>query len=243
MAYRSRPVVLFEGGAIPDSLGRRAAKLEVELCPNVEFLTLSGPALLVGPIDYMDAGFAPGRSGFVEYLPSDMICPLSQNLVDVAAAGGLCLSASTAALMNQDAAQGFCAALAQRFPDIADKMVELAVCEAIGNAVIHGNLGLKSDLRHSRDGLVEFNACIVERLADPTLAARRVEVTVTALAGGGGEIIVKDDGDGFDFDKEMAKPLDAAAKSGRGLGLIRKISSAVFGRDGGRTLIMQFRPD
>ncbi|MCA1906898.1 MAG: ATP-binding protein, partial [Magnetospirillum sp.] len=105
----------------------------------------------------------------------------------------------------------------------------------------HGNLGLASDLRHSLAGLAEFNQRIAKSVADPTMAARRVRLTAWPM-GQGVEVRVSDDGDGYDLDAELAKPVDVAAKSGRGLGLIRKVSNEVRGEDGGRTLCMRFNP-
>lgn len=238
----SCPVVLFEGGDVPDSLAYRAAKLGVMAYPNVEFLDIVGARMLVAPIGLMAAGFAKDFRGFVEYRSADQVCPLTKDMVDAVAAGGLCLSASTASLLACDPAQVFCAAIVRQVPAIGGMMAELAVAEAIGNAIIHGNLGLKSDLRHSLAGLVEFNGRIAEQLQDPTLAARRVRMIALPYGGNGVEIRVSDDGDGFDVEQELCKPLETAAKSGRGLGLIRKISNHIEGANGGRTLIMRFLP-
>lgn len=235
-----RPVILFDGDDIPDVIARGAARLGAEICPNIEFLHLNGPSLMVGAFHRADAAFSAGYGGFVEYRAADPLCPVTRVLLDAVAMGGLCLSASTQALMEQDMVQAFCAAVKQRFPASAPMMVELAVAEAMGNAVIHGNLGLKSDLRHSLDGLSEFNARIEQSLADPTLAGRRVTMTALPFDQGGVEIIVSDNGDGFDFDQEMNKPCEAAAKSGRGLGLIRKVCSELSYRDAGTTLVMRF---
>lgn len=234
-------VILFEGGGVPDSLAYRAAKLGVEACPNVEFLEVQAIRVLMAPIAMVGAGLRKGFSGFIEYRPCDQFCPLSADLVDAVEQGGLCLSASTASLLNNDPAQKFCQAVISRFPNMDSMRLELAVAEACGNAVIHGNLGLASDLRHSLAGLAEFNERIATRVADPTMAARRVRLTAWPM-GAGVEIRVSDDGDGYDLDAELAKPVDVAAKSGRGLGLIRKVSTDVRGEDGGRTLCMRFDP-
>jgi len=236
------PVILFEGGDVPDSLAYRAGKLGAEAYPNVEFLDVAGPRILMAPIGCMGAGFAPDFRGFIEYRATDHACPLTQVMVDAVAAGGLCLSASTASLLACDPAQAFCAAVLRLVPAIDGMMVELAVAEAVGNAVIHGNLGLKSDLRHSLAGLVEFNGRIAEQLRDPTLAARRVQMIALPYGDNGVEIQVSDDGDGFDVEHELEKPLEVGAKSGRGLALIRKVSAHIEGAHGGRTLVMRFLP-
>jgi len=234
-------VILYEGGAIPDSLADRAAKLGVEVCPNVEFLEFPAVRVLMAPMSMAATGLSNGFSGFIEIRGSDQLCPLSADLVEAVQQGGLCLSASTASLISHDPAQKFCQAVARRFPRLDAMRLELAVAEACGNAVIHGNLGLASDLRHSLAGLVEFNERIAKRVADPIMAARRVRMTAWPQ-GEAVEIRVSDEGDGYDLDAELAKPVDVAAKSGRGLGLIRKVSAAVRGEDGGRSLCMRFEP-
>lgn len=234
-------VVLFEGGAVPDSLAYRAAKLGVEACPNVEFLDIPAIRLLMAPISMAACGLRNGFSGFIEYRSCDPLCPLTEDLVAAVQQGGLCLSASTASLLGADPVQHFCRAVLGRFPRLDSMRLELALAEACGNAVIHGNLGLASDLRHSLAGLAEFNQRIAKSVADPTMAARRVRLTAWPL-GQGVEVRVSDDGDGYDLDAELAKPVDVAAKSGRGLGLIRKVSHGVRGTDGGRTLCMRFEP-
>ncbi|MGE4280045.1 MAG: ATP-binding protein [Magnetospirillum sp.] len=234
-------VILFEGGRIPDSLAYRAAKLGVEACPNVEFLDFPATRVMMAPMSMVAMGLRNGFSGFIEYRPSDQMCPLNADLVQAVENGGLCLSASTESLLYNDPAHKFCEAVLARFPKLDVMRVELAVAEACGNAVIHGNLGLASDLRHSLAGLAEFNDRIAARVADPTMAARRVRLTAWPM-GESVEIRVSDDGDGYDLDAELAKPVDVVAKSGRGLGLIRKVSAAVRGLDGGRTLCMRFDP-
>lgn len=235
-----RPVILFEGGDVPASLAYRAGKLGVDACPHVEFLDIPAPCVLMAPLPLLETGFTGGLRGFIEYRAEDAVCPLSAEAVEAVAQGGLCLSACTTSMLSSDPAQVFCAAVRKIAPAIGDMMIELALAEALGNSIIHGNLGLQSDLRHSLAGLVEFNTRLAQRLADPTLASRRVTVTAIPLQREGISISVTDDGDGFDIDHELKKPVDVAAKSGRGLGLIRKVSSEIEGSNGGRTLTMRF---
>ena len=232
-------VILFEGGEVPDSLAYRAAKLGVEACPNVERLSIHANRILMAPMAMVASGLQNGFSGFIEYRSCDLVCPLSADLIAAVESGGLCLSASTASLLHSDPAQKFCQAVINRFPGLDPMRLELAVAEACGNAIIHGNLGLASDLRHSLAGLAQFNERVATHAADPIMAARRVRLTAWP-PGDGVEIRVSDDGDGYDLDAEMAKPVDVAAKSGRGLGLIRKVCARIHGTDGGRTLCMRF---
>lgn len=234
-------VVLFDGGKVPDGLVHRADRLGVEVCPNVEFLEPSGPRVLMAPMTMVGQGLAAGFQGFVEHRAADLACPLCAELVEAVEQGGVCLSASTASLLENDPVRQFCQAAGRLAPALDVTLMELGLAEAVGNAIVHGNLGLQSDLRHSLAGLVEFNQRIAERTADPTLAARRVRITARP-AGAGLEIRVSDDGAGYDLQAELARPLDVAAKSGRGLGLIRKLCAQVRGENGGRTLCMLFQP-
>ena len=79
-----------------------------------------------------------------------------------------------------------------------------------------------------------------ERLADPALAGRRIEVNVTDFGPDHLAIAVSDQGRGFDLDACLARGINTDAKSGRGLGLIRKACASVLAEDGGSTLVMTF---
>lgn len=114
-------------------------------------------------------------------------------------------------------------ALAERLPmeegALAD--MEIATQEAIGNAVLHGNLGLPTLRAVDPSDLERRIAEIESRLKEPAFARRRVTVacdwTDSTLW-----IDVVDEGEGFE---ESALPTsDIAAGGGRGLGMIRRLA-------------------
>ena len=115
--------------------------------------------------------------------------------------------------------------------------VSVALREAIVNAMLHGNLGMSSDLKEAdpdaHDRLAE------ERRNLPPYRERRVRVTMTEKPG---EVtyVVSDDGPGFDLGT-VPDPTDLAnleRTSGRGLFLIRTFMDEVTHSDGGRTITM-----
>lgn len=115
--------------------------------------------------------------------------------------------------------------------------VSVALREAIVNAMLHGNLGMSSDLKEAdpdaHDRLAE------ERRSLSPYRERRVRVTMTEKPG---EVtyVVSDDGPGFDLGT-VPDPTDLAnleRTSGRGLFLIRTFMDEVTHSDGGRTITM-----
>ena len=115
--------------------------------------------------------------------------------------------------------------------------VSVALREAIVNAMLHGNLGMSSDLKEAdpdaHDRLAE------DRRNVSPYRERRVRVTMTEKPG---EVtyVVSDDGPGFDLGT-VPDPTDLAnleRTSGRGLFLIRTFMDEVTHSDGGRTITM-----
>ncbi len=104
------------------------------------------------------------------------------------------------------------------------EIVLLGVRELLVNAVEHGNLGVsyddKSDLLDSGD----WDAEIERRLKSAEYSAKRVNVAVKKLDDRI-EILIKDDGDGFDWQKyEDIDPKRLLDKHGRGIALSRMMS-------------------
>lgn len=112
-----------------------------------------------------------------------------------------------------------------------------AVQEALANAIIHGNLGL----RMAADGDAAFerlHEAIAERLAGAEALRRRVTIGVSWTASDL-RIAVSDEGDGF-----APPPGDAVASgraaSGRGLMVMRNLATNVAFADGGRSTVLTF---
>lgn len=140
----------------------------------------------------------------------------------------LVLSLTTAVACRRQAALPFAAAIGRRI-DLSDELREriaTAVQEAAINAAVHGNLALGSELRDSLAGLEAFAAAVEERLADPTYAKRRVRLRASWTAA---RIIidVHDDGVGYGVNEVPHEVQADAAKSGRGLAMLRSLSNGV----------------
>jgi len=201
----------------------------------------SAPCLLLAPAlrGFVRAGLTQPFHGFVEQGRGSET--LSTNSVSTILKGGLALSLTTSAAYSLDAARLTAAAIGERF-GVASHLqgrLELVLAEAAANAVIHGNLGLSSEDRGSVDGVAAFQSAINERLADPNLATRRIEIAVlrqgTTLTLG-----VTDHGQGYDLSRELSRPTARTDTFGRGLALIRWLSKSVTAADGGRTLLVAF---
>lgn len=149
----------------------------------------------------------------------------------------LTLRISTRVAATLAVACAFTSALVARVPRLEARRwdVEGALQEAIGNAVIHGNLGLASDLRCSLEGLARFGRLMESGLADPILAAKPILIdshwTESALT-----LSVTDQGRGFD-PLSLATPMPGA-KFGRGLSTIRTLCDSVAFSEDGRRISM-----
>ncbi|MGQ9372035.1 ATP-binding protein, partial [Azospirillum sp. A39] len=129
------------------------------------------------------------------------------------------------------------AALAARHPPAGPRGgdLELALHEAVANAIIHGNLQVESVQDAGVAALDRFSAALAARLADPAFAGRRVVVRAW-LEARGVVVEVADDGAGF----TAPPPRHPAAAAGRGLALIGAVASAHELLDGGRRIRMRF---
>ena len=180
-------------------------------------------------------GLALPYYGFVE-LGAD---PSPRCLMAVSS-GGLSLSVTTGIACSVEVVQPFAAAVAKFLGDIDPSMIELCLAEAVGNAAIHGNLGIDGSLRSTREGFEIFSRLMGERLADPVTAHKRIDIIMLSLPDGAFRLSVSDRGNGFDFEAAQQIVAGPNAKHGRGIALIRRIARQVFTEDGGRTLVMDF---
>jgi len=192
--------------------------------------------------DAIERGLAPPYAGFIELGPEGLL-GAGLRCFDTVRAGGISLSVRTDSAYRLNVTELIATAIRRSFaiaPGEPSELMEICLAEAIGNAVIHGNLGIPSHLRTSAKGLGNFRRLTQERLADPALAGRRLEINVCARGAEAVTIAVSDQGRGFDLKGHLHRDPCADAKSGRGLGLIHKICKSVLGEDDGRTLIMTF---
>ncbi len=112
--------------------------------------------------------------------------------------------------------------------------IELALHEALSNAVLHGNLQLESLSGLSVDALERFSNNLTCRITDPDFANRRIDV-ICDIIGDAVTIDVVDQGNGF-----LPKPRPEPQASGRGFDLISVSCQSFRLLDGGRRLSMRF---
>jgi len=121
----------------------------------------------------------------------------------------------------------------------------MALHEALTNAIVHGNLGISSDLREQPGDA--FVRALAERSVDPELAAREVRIKFQ-FDGERCDIRIRDEGDGFDWIKRFSE-LDAQdpdappslANSGRGLIIMRAFTDGVRYEHEGREVVLTLR--
>jgi len=119
--------------------------------------------------------------------------------------------------------------------------VEVALQEALCNALFHGNLEVSSDLRQG-DG-DEFDVLAAERRGLEPYCSRRIKVHVQ-LDREAARFVVGDDGPGYDtalFDRPV-QPEDLNRLGGRGLLLIRTFMDHVsFNKTGSQIAMVKYR--
>jgi len=151
------------------------------------------------------------------------------------------LRIATAAAAQLEVAEAFTHALLARLPAAACCRGDLLVAlqEAIGNAVMHGNLALDGALRRSRECLPRFGAAMAERIADPHYGRRPITISAEwrkhRLA-----VSVEDVGAGFD---PAFRPPDCRCPQGNGIADILSRCEEVTFSAGGRHISMVFLTD
>lgn len=153
----------------------------------------------------------------------------------------LFLSVSAGAAYGLESASRLTRAVAVRRPlsnDIRDDL-ELAIQEAVSNAVVRGDLGVAGPKSSSIADFDRHTRLVAERLADPRFTRRRIEVGLRfdddRLA-----VEVSDEGAGFDVSL-VPRSADPSSPSGRGLDLIARVARRFALEDGGRRLTMEVR--
>ncbi|WP_161539668.1 ATP-binding protein [Paramagnetospirillum kuznetsovii] len=154
----------------------------------------------------------------------------------------LLVRVATATLLHHDVAGPISQALCRRQPRLAVHQAELctALQEAVGNAVLHGNLEVGSGLRAKAADLGAFADLMARRGADPVHASR--PVTIIARWRGESLILsVEDEGPGFHA-ASTNPAASVTAPSGRGLAEIRAACRRLSHSRGGRRVTMRFSP-
>ena len=119
--------------------------------------------------------------------------------------------------------------------------MNIALHEAITNAIVHGNLGVSSHLKEESGDA--FARTVAAKSADPIFSARRVKIQFD-YDGAECHVTVTDEGAGFDF-LSWLKVLDQAESeepsemcSGRGILMMRALADQVEYSSGGRQVKM-----
>lgn len=151
-------------------------------------------------------------------------------------AGGFGLGITTSTAFALDLAQTVVTALAGRLGETVPRTrMRAALQEAIGNAILHGNLGIEPWSRP--DQILEMGNVIRDRMADPLLARRRLYVS--ALWRDHAVVVsITDEGQGFEAEDVAVR--DPLATCGRGLAIIGDCCTSFAYSNGGRTLSMAF---
>jgi anti-sigma regulatory factor (Ser/Thr protein kinase) len=115
----------------------------------------------------------------------------------------------------------------------------IALHEALTNSVIHGNLGVSSELKER--GETAFLEAVAERCADPAFANKTVNISAS-YDGEAMRWVLCDQGEGFDVEGVLGRlerdEVDPLKPSGRGLFIIRAFVDEMRFEDGGRRLAL-----
>ncbi|MGD0105316.1 MAG: ATP-binding protein [Rhodopila sp.] len=109
-------------------------------------------------------------------------------------------------------------------PDIHERVLT-ALQETMINAMLHGNLGLDSDLRNDLKGLAASHDVIAARLASGNRSRSLIRVQATWTRSRL-RVVVRDSGDGFERD-ELPSIDPARLGSGRGLMILEALCDHV----------------
>jgi anti-sigma regulatory factor (Ser/Thr protein kinase) len=120
--------------------------------------------------------------------------------------------------------------------------VLMALHEALTNAIIHGNLGISSELKDQGDDL--YAAAVAARSSDPAFARRVVEIRAH-YNGTCACWTLTDQGDGFDVEAALWRldhvDTDPLRPSGRGILMMRAFMDEVHYDEGGRRVRLLIR--
>jgi anti-sigma regulatory factor (Ser/Thr protein kinase) len=122
-------------------------------------------------------------------------------------------------------------------PDCSAEMVASAVQEALSNAIIHGNLGMRLAPSDGDRDFVAFHEEIARRIAGLDGLAHRVVIGASWTANEV-SVSIADEGDGFRAPSEASDRGDAL--SGRGLLIMKTHASSVAYQEGGRVAVLTF---
>ena len=126
------------------------------------------------------------------------------------------------------------------FTDRERTRVGVALEEALLNAIVHGNLEVSSKLRDLDDG--SYDKLIALRIGKTPYKDRRVDV-LAKFSPEGAEIVIRDEGPGFDVSKlpDPTDPENMARAHGRGVLLMRTFMDEVSYNETGNMVTLSKR--
>lgn len=153
---------------------------------------------------------------------------------------GFYLSLTTASAYGLPCAVLMCDELMRRGVVTKERRgnIELCLHEAVANALVHGNLGIPSSVKAPPDGYRLFSRLLAERLGDPALRKRRLDLFAWWDAESV-SVAVADQGGGFDT-AILPVETSGGAHSGRGFIFMRTLARRVDVTDGGRCTALLF---
>lgn len=152
----------------------------------------------------------------------------------------LWLRLRAASVYRSDLAHPLAGALGARLGLGAERVerIELALQEALANAVVHGSLEMQSNGRESIEAFLAYCETIEGRLDDPAHGHRVIDV-IARWTAERVTIEVIDSGPGY-APGAVGGGDGAKRKSGRGLAIIGDLADGMTVGDGGRRLTMSF---
>ncbi len=175
--------------------------------------------------------------GFIEYIKGEDTIDEESMLVMHGAMMGFSLSTATA--YQNDSAALVSEALLERgvLSPMRKSDVELALHEAISNAVVHGNLSVQSNMQGELAKFAQFAQELQNRMSSPD-ALKRVDIACTwdheFL-----DVVIIDKGRGYDMSM-LPRDVDPFAPAGRGLAIIRSLALSMTVSQGGRISTLRF---
>lgn len=194
---------------------------------------------------------APEREAFTEILQHPVAAiveiqngsdqDIVRRLITPPCSNGVYIDLTTASALNVELSHSLTTHLARWWhaDDEAEFAMTTATHEAVGNALLHGNLGVGSipegaDL----DTFHEISAETEARLQDQSLADRRIMISASwdnkKLT-----VFVVNEGDGFDYVKHLRERTTSRTPH-RGLGLIQELADSCRFSDEGRCILLEF---
>lgn len=175
--------------------------------------------------------------GFIEYIEGENT--VDEESMRVMHDAMLGFSLSTATAYQNDSAALVSEALLERgvLSPMRKSDVELALHEAISNAVVHGNLSVQSNMQGELAKFAQFAQELQNRMNSPD-ALKRVDIACTwdheFL-----DVVIIDKGRGYDMSM-LPKDIDPFAPAGRGLAIIRSLALSMTVSQGGRISTLRF---